>query len=235
MDTIDTAPIYGFGRSEEVVGRAIAGRRDKVRILTKYGMRWGDGPGTYYFSGHDPLGQPIDVYRYAGKDAIIAECEASLRRLGTDYIDLYQQHWPDPGTAIEESMEALAILLQQGKIRAAGVSNFAPDLIERAREIVPIVSVQSPYSMVNLAIEDDVLPYAREHGLGVLAYSPLQRGLLTGKISLDYHFPSTDHRGTNPYFSRENRIAINEMLASIKPYADDLGATLDQLRACRQP
>jgi aryl-alcohol dehydrogenase-like predicted oxidoreductase len=177
--SIDTAPIYGLGGSEEIVGKAIAGHRDKVQLLTKFGLCWDKAEGAFHFEMRAPNGEMVKVYRNARKARIIAECEASLKRLGTDYIDLYQQHWPDPETPLEESWEAIAQLLRAGKIRAAGVSKFSIEQIEQAGRIVPLASVQPPYSMVNRGIEKDLLPYCREHGLGVLVYSPLQRGLLT--------------------------------------------------------
>jgi aryl-alcohol dehydrogenase-like predicted oxidoreductase len=130
VTSIDTAPIYGQGLSEEIVGEALRSlRRDSVQILTKFGMRWDEKKGEFAFRSADNSGHPIDIYKYAGKESIIKECEASLRRLGTDYIDLYQIHWPDITTPVDETMEALAQLIQQGKIRAAGVSNYSADLM----------------------------------------------------------------------------------------------------------
>jgi aryl-alcohol dehydrogenase-like predicted oxidoreductase len=171
----------------------------------------------------------VKVYRNARKARIIAECEASLKRLGTDYIDLYQQHWPDPETPLAESWEAVAQLLKDGKIRAAGVSNFSIEQIEQAGKIVPLASVQPPYSMVNRGIEKNLLPYCRERGLGVLVYSPLQRGLLTGKITLEQEFPETDHRRTNPFFKYENRKKVLALLEKITPIAKAHQVTLAQV------
>ncbi|MBE9519026.1 MAG: aldo/keto reductase, partial [Bacteroidetes bacterium] len=125
VTSLDTAPIYGFGQSEEIVGEAIKGKRDSYEILTKCGMRWEGTKGEYFFTTNDNGGVQREIYTYSGRDSIIAECEDSLRRLGTDYIDLYQVHWPDGTTPIEEAMEAFRILLEQGKIRAAGVSNYS--------------------------------------------------------------------------------------------------------------
>jgi aryl-alcohol dehydrogenase-like predicted oxidoreductase len=229
VTSIDTAPIYGLGGSEEIVGKAIAGRRDKVQLLTKFGLCWDKAEGSFHFETQAPNGEMVKVYRNARKARIIAECEASLKRLGTDYIDLYQQHWPDPETPIEESWEAVAQLLKAGKIRAAGVSNFSIEQIEQAGKIIPPASVQPPYSMVNRGIEKDLLPYCREQGLGVLVYSPLQRGLLTGKITLEHEFPETDHRRTNPFFKYENRKKVLGFLERIAPIARAHQATLAQL------
>src|SRR5580704_7534700 len=135
VTSFDTAAIYGQGRSEEIVGEALRSlRRDKVQILTKFGMRWDEKKGTLAFKSTDNSNHPIEIYKYAGKESIIKECEDSLRRLGTDYIDLYQIHWPDSTTPVAETMEALGQLLQQGKIRAAGVSNFSAPLMAEAEK-----------------------------------------------------------------------------------------------------
>ncbi len=132
ISTIDTAPIYGFGLSEEIVGEAIKGKRQHYEILTKAGMRWDDNRGVHYFTTQDNEGASCEVYKYSGRESIIAECERSLKRLGTDHIDLYQIHWPDDSTPIEETMEALQLLMDQGKIRAAGVSNYSLGQMEEA-------------------------------------------------------------------------------------------------------
>jgi len=229
MTTIDTAPVYGFGLSETIVGGVIRGKRDKVEILTKYGLRWDRNEGNFFFPSENKDGKAIDIYNNGKKESIIQECEESLKRLGTDYIDLYQMHWPDPSTPVEETMEAILKLSEQGKIRAAGVSNFDPDLLEEARKIVPVVSDQVPYSMVKRDIEDDLLPYCREENIGILAYSPLQRGVLTGKFTPDYEFKPGDSRPKTPYFTPDNIRAINEFLGKIEPLAKEKGATLAQL------
>jgi aryl-alcohol dehydrogenase-like predicted oxidoreductase len=229
VTTIDTAPVYGFGHSEELVGRAIEGRRNSVVILTKFGLRWQDEKGTPHFETKDTEGKKVVIYDCARRDAVIEECEQSLKRLRTDYIDLYQQHWPDPETPVEETFEAVSKLLKDGKIRAAGVSNFSPAQMDAARKVVPIASCQPPYSMVNRAVEKDVLPYCKKNNIGVLVYSPLQRGLLTGKISKDYVFPSTDHRAEDRFFKPENRARVLAFLEKIKPIAEEHGATLAQV------
>jgi aryl-alcohol dehydrogenase-like predicted oxidoreductase len=226
---IDTAPIYGLGGSEEIIGKAIAGRRDRVQLLTKFGLCWDKAAGAFHFETRTPNGEMVKVYRNARRQRVIAECESSLKRLGTDYIDLYQQHWPDPETPLEETWEAVAQLLKAGKIRAAGVSNFSLEQIEQAGKMVPLASVQPPYSMINRGIEKDLLPYCRKHRLGVLVYSPLQRGLLTGKITLEHEFPATDHRRTNPFFKYENRRKVLGFLKQITPIAEAHRATLAQL------
>src|SRR5258706_6571253 len=202
VTSIDTAPIYGQGASEEIVGEAIKDiPRDKVQILTKFGMRWDLAKGDFSFSSKNNQGKDIDIYKYAGRDSIIKECEDSLRRLRTDYVDLYQIHWPDSTTAIEESMEAVATLIKQGKVRYAGVSNYSVEQMKEAEAHLPIISNQVPYSMVNLGIESDVVPHCMKNKKGILAYSPLQRGLLTGKMKPGYEFQEGDHRASLSFFT----------------------------------
>ncbi|MGS2738335.1 aldo/keto reductase [Sinomicrobium sp. M5D2P17] len=230
VTSIDTAPIYGQGTSEEIVGEAIKDiPRDKVQILTKYGMRWDLVKGDFGFSSRDNAGRDIDIYKYAGKESIIKECEDSLKRLGTDYIDLYQIHWPDSTTPIQETMEAVAKLIEQGKVRYAGVCNYNVEQMAEAEKYVSLASNQVPYSMVQRDIEADVVPYCLEHQKGILAYSPMQRGLLTGKIKPGHQFAAGDHRASNPYFKNENLKRTNAFLESIKPIADAKGLTLGQL------
>jgi len=153
----------------------------------------------------------------------------SLTRLGTDYIDLYQIHWPDTSTPIEETMEALQLLLQQGKIRAIGVSNYSVEQMQRAISVVDLSSNQVPYSMVRREIEEDIVPWCLENDCGILAYSPLQRGLLTGKITPEYPFAPGDSRPEMPHFRINNLIKTNVFLEAITPLAEEKGATLSQL------
>ena len=230
VTSIDTAPIYGQGNSEEIVGKAIKGlRRDKVQILTKYGMRWDLAKGDFAFHSADTKGKEIDIYKYAGKESIIKECEDSLRRLGTDYIDLYQIHWPDSTTPIKETMEAVAKLIEQGKIRYAGVCNFNVEQLQEAQKYVNIVSNQVPYSMVMKDIEEDVVPYCLEHNTSILAYSPLERGLLTGKMKPGHSFAEGDHRAGLYFFTDENIKRTDAFLKKIQPLAQEKRATLAQL------
>jgi len=229
VTAIDTAPVYGFGLSEEIVGRALAGRRDQVAILTKFGLSWGDPGERKFWESKGPDGRPVRIFNDTRKATVIAECEASLRRLRVEAIDLYQQHWPDPDVPLEEPLEALEKLLADGKIRAAGVSNFPVESIDQARHRIPLASNQPPYSMLTRGIEDDVVPYCREHGIGLLAYSPLERGLLTGKVSAERVFPETDHRSGLRLYSLENRRRINAFLERIRPIAARHDATLAQL------
>jgi aryl-alcohol dehydrogenase-like predicted oxidoreductase len=230
ITTIDTAPVYGFGKSEELVGQALKGiARDKYQILTKYGMNWSTEKGEYFFDSTDNNGKPLKIYKYSARESVIRECEDSLQRLRTDYIDLYQIHWPDATTPISETMEAIARLLEQGKIRAAGVCNYNTSQIDEALKTVNLVSNQVPYSMVHRNIEKDVLPQAVSKGLSIIPYSPLQRGLLTGKIKRGHKFGEGDTREGNRYYKPENIDRINAFLETIKPIADSYGVTLAQL------
>ena len=230
VTSIDTAPIYGQGLSEQVVGEAIKSLpRDKVQVLTKFGMRWDLAKGDFAMKTKDNNGHDLDVYKYAGRDSIIKECEDSLRRLGTDYIDLYQQHWPDVTTPIDETMEALSRLIEQGKVRAAGVSNYSVAQMQEAEKTLNLASNQVPYSMVRRDIEADVVPYCLENKKAILVYSPLQLGLLTGKIKPGQQFGEGDLRIGHRLFSPESVTRTNAMLNKIRPLAETKNATLGQL------
>ena len=230
VTSIDTAPAYGQGKSEEIVGEAIKSLpRDKVQIVTKYGLRWDTKQGEFYFKSIDNQGNPIDIHRYSGKDGIIKECENSLRRLGTDYIDLYQIHWSDPTTPIQETMEAVDQLIQQGKVRYAGVCNYSVDQMKEAEKYINLVSNQVPYSMVKREIETELVSYILETKKSILAYSPLERGLLTGKIKPGHDFAEGDHRAGLPYFTNENIKRTAAFLEKIKPLADEKNVSLGQL------
>jgi len=230
VTSIDTAPIYGMGLSETLVSEALAGiPRDQVQILTKCALKWETVEPGARVDGHDMDGHPVRVFRHAGKDSILRECEDSLRRLKTDYIDLYQVHWHDASTPIDETMEALVILLDQGKIRYASVCNYDELQLEEALKSAPIIANQVPYSMVLRGIEERVVPFCIQHNLGILAYSPLQRGLLTGKIKEDQRFPDGDHRDGNRFFQTDFVRKTNQFLEKIKPIADEKGASVTQL------
>lgn len=230
VTSIDTAPIYGQGESEDIVGEAIKGiPRDKLQILTKFGMSWEGTKGEFYFKSKNNDGNDIDIYKYAGKESVIKECEDSLRRLGTDYIDLYQIHWADPTTPITETFEAVSKLIEQGKVRFAGVCNYNAAQMAEAEKAVKLVSNQIPFSMVNRDVEKETVPYCIEHGKSVLAYSPMERGLLTGKITPGYKFQEGDHRAGHGAFTNENIKITNQLLEKIKPIADEKNATLAQL------
>lgn len=230
VTTIDTAPVYGQGASEEIVGEAIKDlSRDKVQILTKFGLRWDIAKGVFHFHSKDNQGRDIDIYKYASKKSIIKEAEDSLKRLRTDYIDLYQIHWPDTSTPIQETFEAVAQLIQDGKVRHAGVCNYSVDQMKEAEKYVNLASNQLPFSMVNKGIENEIVPYCIKNNKSILAYSPLERGLLTGKMRPGQPFDKGDHRANNPFFSQQSIIKTNAFLEKIKPIANAKGVTLAQL------
>ncbi len=230
VTSIDTAPIYGQGASEEIVGEAIKGiERDKLQVLTKFGMRWDLAQGDFAMRTMNNDGKAIDVYKFSGKDSIVYECEQSLKRLRTDYIDLYQIHWPDSTTPIGETFEAVSRLIEQGKVRYAGVCNYNGAQMAEAEKTLKLVSNQVPFSMVNRGIEKETVPYCIKNNKSILAYSPLQRGLLTGKITADYKFRKGDNRGGLPFFQPDFIAKANRLLAEIKPIAERHHATLGQL------
>lgn len=230
VTSIDTAPIYGQGDSEEIVGDAIKGiSRDKLQLVTKFGMRWDLVKGDFGFKSKNNDGKEIDIYKYAGKESVIYECEQSLKRLGTDYIDLYQIHWPDVTTPISETFEAVSRLIEQGKVRYAGVCNYDVAQLKEADRTLEIISNQIPFSMVNRGVEEETVPYCIENNKSVLAYSPMERGLLTGKLKPGHQFEEGDHRQGNKFFSPESIEKTNAFLAKIKPLADEKNATLSQL------
>ncbi|MBN2023847.1 MAG: aldo/keto reductase [Pirellulales bacterium] len=232
VNLIDTAPMYGFGRSEELVGRAIAGRRDEVVLATKCGLVWG-GPdrGEFFFhsSQSSLTAEPSrwKVYRYLHPDSIREELEASLRRLGTDHVDLYQTHWQDSTTPIDDTMAALVKLREVGKIRAIGVSNVS---LAQLREYGQVDAAQEKYSMLDRQLEENgILEHCRAEGIAVLAYSPLAGGLLTGAIGPDRTFPEGDLRRGQERYSVENRRRIKAMLDEFEPIARARGLSLGQL------
>lgn len=230
VTTIDTAPAYGQGLSEEIVAEAISGLpRNKIQILTKFGLRWDARQGEYFFSSKDNDGRDIDMYKLATRESVIKECEDCLRRLNTDYIDLFQIHWPDATTPVSETMEALLHLQEQGKILAAGVCNYSVPLMEDAEKVIALASNQVPYSMVNRDIEKDVVGFCINHNIGIIAYSPLQRGLLTGKIRPDHKFNAGDSRENSRHYTPQNILRVNNFLERLRPLAESKRATLAQL------
>ncbi len=221
---IDTAPAYGLGRSEEIVGKALAGRRDKAIIATKCGLVWHTDKGRHFF---DQDGKP--VHRYLGRDAIHHEVEQSLKRLGTDYIDLYITHWQDPTTPIEETMAALEELRQAGKIRAIGASNVGRGELEQYIAIGGLDAIQERFSMIDREIEADLLPLTRRNGVATLSYSSLALGLLSGGIGPERVFSGDDQRRDNPRFSVGNREKVAAFAKSIRSIAEKHGATIAQI------
>jgi aryl-alcohol dehydrogenase-like predicted oxidoreductase len=196
---IDTAPAYGFGHAEELVGQALAeaGVRHKVCIATKVGLDWNDG----------------NVFRNASRSRIRKEVEDSLRRLRTDFIDLYQVHWPDPKLPIEETAEAMLDLYRAGKIRAVGVSNFSVTQMRTFRGVAPLQTAQPPYNLFERAAEATILPYCRESGIATLAYGPMCRGLLAGRITRDTTFTGDDLRRQDPKFRAPR---LNQYIAAVE-------------------
>jgi len=207
VDLIDTAPVYGFGRSEEVVGKAIEGRRDKVVLATKCGLRWK----SQSLKG---------LYHDLSPSSVTEEIDNSLRRLKTDRIDLYQIHWPDPKTPVERTMERLNSIKEQGKIRAIGVSNFSVGQMKSALEIAPVISLQPKYNMLERDIEKEILPFCRDNNIGVLAYSPLASGLLTGKYSEDHKFDGWRGKQNFGVFRKETFSPAMKIVQKLKDYAD---------------
>jgi len=201
VNLIDTAPVYGFGVSEEIVGKALgtAELRSHAIISTKVGLEWSNGR----------------VYRNATRARIMQEIDDSLRRLRTDHIDIYQVHWPDPLVPIEETAAAMHRLLQQGKIRAIGVSNFSVAQMEQFRRVAPLHVLQPPYNLLERGIEADILPYCRDHGIATFGYGALCRGLLSGRMRPDTVFAGDDLRRGDPKF-RPPRFA--QYLAAVQQF-----------------
>ncbi len=224
---IDTAPAYGFGKSEEVVGKAIKGIRDKVILSTKCGLWWNDERGSKFFeqSGYQ-------VNRCLDPDTIKQEIEMSLKRLGTDYIDVYFTHWQsmDPYfTPIEKTMECLMDLKRQGLIKAIGASNVSKENIEEYLKYGQLDVIQEKYSMLDRKLETTLVDTCLENNLSIMAYSPLEQGLLTGKIGMDYVVNPKEARAGIPWYQPEKRIKVINMLNSWKDLTEKYDCTLSQL------
>ena len=216
INWIDTAPIYGCGHSEELVGKALKQTKIRPIIATKCSLLWNEKR------------EKIGCLK---AESIRRECEESLKRLGIDAIDLYQMHWPDPQSDIEEGWEEMARLQQQGKVRYIGVCNYNTAQLDRIRKIAPLTSLQPPYSMIRRDTEKKLLGYCAKHNIGIVAYSPMQRGLLTGKFSKQYllTLAPDDHRLRMPEFT-EPQFSINlEFVEKLKSIADRNGRTVAQL------
>lgn len=229
ITAFDTAATYGLGKSEETLGRALAGRRDEVQILTKFGQRWDIEEGTFAYDTVGRDGKKLRVVRNGRPERVIEECEQCLQRLQTDHIDLFQYHWPDPATPIAETMGGVARLIEQGKVLAGGVSNCGIDLMEQALASGALAAMQSMYSMIDREIEADILPWAIDNNVSVLPYSPLHRGLLSGKIRPGHTFAEGDDRADHPDFQVDNLHRVNGILDDIRPIAEAHGATITQL------
>jgi methylglyoxal reductase len=230
MNLIDTAPAYGWGRSEIVVGKALRGRRDRAVVATKCGLWWEDARGSF-FTEFD--GKPM--YRSLRPDTLQIEIENSLRRLQVDCIDLYQTHWPScppEHTPIADTMAVLLKLRQQGKIRAIGVSNVSLAELEENLRCAPVASNQFRYSMLFRDPERDILPACAQHNVATLTYMSLEQGLLTGKVGMDRVFSPGEFRTNaawNPWYLPANRRKVLDLLASWKPLTDQYACTLSQL------
>jgi len=224
ISLIDTAPAYGQGRAEEILGAAIRGRRDEVVLATKCGLVWHTTKGNRFF---DYDGEP--VHRYLGRESIVHEVEESLRRLGTDHIDLYITHWQDPTTPIEETVAALVQLREQGKIRAIGASNVSEQELRSYVATGELDAIQEEYSMIARDIETTLLPIARDAGVSTLSYSSLALGLLSGSMGPDRVFSGDDQRKGNPRFSLGNREKVARLMEAIDPVADAHAATKAQI------
>ena len=216
VNWIDTAAVYGLGHSEEVIGKALRGLSKRLFVATKCSRCW------------DEKGEPLSRLKRA---SVRAEAEASLRRLGVDVIDLYQIHWPMPEEDIEEGWGAIAELVKEGKVRFAGVSNFSVAQLKRIQPIHPVASLQPPYSLLQRDVESELLPYCAANQIGVIVYSPMQKGLLTGKMTPDkaQSFAADDHRRRDPQFN-EPKLSMNlALVESLKAIAGKTGHTAGQL------
>jgi len=206
VNFFDTAPFYGYGESERILGKTLKPVRDKVIIATKFGIVW-DNKGNFVFD--------------ASRKNILREIDASLKNLGTDYIDLYQVHWPDHKTPIQETMETLNELVQSGKIRYIGVSNFSVEQMEEARKYANVVSLQSQYNLLQRGVEKAEYPYTERVGMGFIPYSPLAQGLLTGKFTKETKIPENDvRRQFNPLFKEGEFEANLEKVEKIRTIVD---------------
>jgi aryl-alcohol dehydrogenase-like predicted oxidoreductase len=217
INWIDTAAIYGHGRAEQIVGEAIEGRRDQVIVATKCGRVW--------------EGDSREIGKSLRRASVFAEVDASLRRLNIDVIDLYQIHWPEPDEEVEEGWTAVADLIRLGKVRFGGVCNFSIEQLERAQAIHPVTSLQPPYSMLKRDIEPAIVPWCEAHNVGILAYSPMQAGLLTGAFTRERAaaLSADDWRSRNPFFQEPMLSANLRVVDGLRPIAARLGITVAQL------
>ncbi len=226
ISLIDTAPAYGKGLSEEIVGKAIKGKRDKLIIATKCGLVWQFDKGELFFvyeSGEK-------VYKFLGPKSIRYEIEESLSRLGIDYIDLYQTHWQDMNTPIEDTMETLMDLKKEGKIRSIGASNASLEQLKRYNQSGQLDVDQEKYNLIDNEVEQEILPWCRNDSVTLLAYSSLAKGLLTGRITPDREFKGDDLRKDDYRFKIDNRKKINSVLEDeFKPVAKKYGLSIAQL------
>lgn len=224
VQLIDTAPAYGLGHAEDLVGRALEGRRQQAVVATKCGLVWHTRQGRHFF---DEDGQA--VHRHLGRASIFHEVEQSLARLRTDYIDLYITHWQDDTTPVAETMDALLDLKRQGKIRGIGVSNVEAATLAEYLRHGPVDAIQERYSLIDRDIESTLMPLCREHSVGILGYSSLALGLLAGPIDPARQFGGDDQRAGNPRFSTANRTRLHAFFQDLEPLRQQLDCTLAQL------
>jgi len=227
INLIDTAPAYGFGRSEEVVGKAIKGRREKLVISTKCGLWWNDARGSFFFEQ-----ERKKVNRSLRPDTLQIEIEQSLKRLGIDCIDIYHTHWqamPPEKTSIADTMACLLKLKAAGKIRSIAVSNADCAQMDEYRRAGNIAANQPRYSMLDRTIETELAPYCLKHNISLLVYSPLEQGLLTGKIGMDKKIAESEYRNNIAWFKQENRRRVLDMLSGWKKLTEQYDCTTAQL------
>lgn len=236
MTALDTAPVYGFGHSERLVRQArerLGAAADELVVMTKVGLRWDDDRGVFGFEARDAHGETRRVFRNGRADSIAREIDASRERLGQDALDLVQLHAPDPSTPIAETMGALREAVLAGKARAVGASNLDLGQLRAAEDAlgdVPLASTQNLYSALERGAEAEVVPHAAARGIGVIAYSPLDQGLLTGKVRADRTFPRSDARRRRPSFTPENRARVNGLLDRVvAPIGVEHDATIAQV------
>ncbi|HEY60133.1 MAG TPA: aldo/keto reductase [Anaerolineae bacterium] len=232
INLIDTAPAYGFGNSEKIVGEAIRGRRDKVILATKLGLVWHIQQGKFFFASNEK--GPSDdgelkIYKYLSPKSIRYEIENSLRRLGVETIDLYQTHWQDPTTPIVDSMAELLKLKEEGKIRAIGVCNVTLEQLKEYRKVGIVDADQEKYSMLDREHEADLLPFCQKNKIAFLAYSPLAHGLLTGKISPERKYDEGDQRLSNKRYKPEALNTVKQMLDEFNPISEEHSVSIAQL------
>jgi len=216
INFFDTAPVYGFGHSEEILGKTLKHVRDKVIYATKFGLRW----------KKKSLGA---ITKNATRQSILEEIDQSLQRLDTDYIDLYQIHWPDVETSQDETMDTLLEIQKQGKIRAIGVSNYSTEQMKDIMKSGKIVSLQPDYSLLNRSIEKDIVPYCAENKMGIIAYSPLASGLLTGKYGKDAKFEDWRGKGIIGCFSGPQFERNMDKVVRLKAMGESMGKTCAQM------
>jgi len=221
---IDTAPVYGLGLAEEIVGKAIKGKREKVILATKCGLVWDTEKGSFFFQEEDK-----GVHRYLGKESIKKEVDKSLKRLNTDYIDLYQIHWLDRTTPVEDIVDALLEIKKAGKVREIGICNAGTLEIEEFIRHIKIQSDQEKFNMIDMEARFDNIPYCVKNNISFIAYSPLEKGLLSGKITMDRTFPKEDARSYESRFSPQVRGKILNLLSEFDKLKTKYNITTAQL------